>query len=138
MELNYIAILTATILQFICGGLWYSLLFGKLWGRIHGFDKLSKNVQQKMMAQMGPMYGIQFLVTILTTFVLALFIEALPADWNAFGMAGFFWLGFMLPAQVSAVIFGGTEPKWIVKKIAVQSGAALVCLQVAALVLTTL
>lgn len=135
MYLNYTAIVIATVLQFIFGAVWYSFLFGKLWGKIHGFDKLSKDVQQKMMKQMGPFYGVQFLITLVTTFVLALFIAALPQDWNAFGMAGFFWLGFVVPTQISAVIFGGTESKWIVKKVAVQAGAALGCLEIAATVL---
>jgi hypothetical protein len=134
MELNYLAIFIATILQFIFGAIWYSFLFGKLWGKIHGFDKLSKEVQQKMMKQMGPFYGIQFFVTIVTTFVLAIFITNLPY-WNAYGMAGFFWLGFVVPTQVSAVIFGGTEGKWLLKKVLVQAGASLGCLMIAAAIL---
>lgn len=135
MDLNYISILVATVVQFICGAVWYSIFFSKLWGRIHGFDKLSKEVQQKMMGEMGPYYFLQLVVTILSTFVLALFMEAMPHDWNAFGMAGFFWLGFILPTQVSSVIFGGTERQWIVKKIAVQAGASLLSLEAAAAVL---
>lgn len=135
MQLNYFAVILATILQFIFGALWYSLLFGKLWGKIHGFDKLSKEVQKKMMSQMGPYYGVQFVVTLVTTFVLAIFIANLPG-WSAYGMAFFFWLGFTLPAQVGAVLFGGTEQKWIIKKIAVQAGAALGCLFIAAAVLS--
>ena len=50
-------------------------------------------------------------------------------------MAGFFWIGFIVPTQVSAVIFGGTEKKWIVKKIAVQAGVALLCLEAAAAII---
>jgi len=135
MELNYLAVLLATVLQFVCGAVWYSVFFGKLWGQIHGFDKLSKETQQKMMSKMGPFYGIQFLVTLVTSFVLAIFITYLPQDWNVYGLAGFFWLGFVVPAQVSGVIFGGTESKWMVKKIAVQTGASLLCLLSAAWVL---
>lgn len=134
MQLNFLAIILATVAQFIIGAIWYSLLFGKLWGKIHGFDKLPKAVQQKMMKGMGPFYGIQFLVTLISTVVLALFITYLPL-WNAYAMAAFFWLGFIVPAQVSAVIFGGTESKWIVKKIAVQAGAAFFCIEAAAVVL---
>lgn len=135
MELNYTAILLATFLQFVCGAIWYTAFFGKLWGKIHGFDKLPKEKQQEMMKGMGPIYGVQLLVTLIMTFVLAIFIEMLPQNWNAYGMAGFFWLGFILPAQVSSVLFGGTESKWIVKKIAIQSFSSLICLEVAALVL---
>jgi len=135
MQLNFLAIILATVAQFVIGALWYSVLFGKLWGRIHGFDKLPKEVQDKMVKAMGPFYALQLLMTIITTVVLALFITYLPEDWNPYGLAGFFWLGFVLPTQVSAVIFGGTERKWIGKKIAVQAGSSLLCLEAAAAIL---
>ena len=134
MDVNYIAIAVATVVQFIIGAVWYSFLFGKLWGKIHGFDQLSKEVQQAMMKKMGPFYALQFFVTIITTFVLALVVAGLP-EWNTYGFALHLWLGFVVPTQVSAVIFGGTESKWIVKKIAVQAGASLACLMGAAWVL---
>lgn len=135
MQLNYVIIVIATAVQFIIGAIWYSFIFGKLWGKIHGFDKLPKAVQQKMMKSMGPFYALQALMTFITTFVLAIFIAYVPHDWNAYAMAGFFWIGFVVPTQVSAVIFGGTPGKWIVKKIAVQAGASIVCLEAAAAML---
>ncbi len=135
MDLNYAAILIASLLQFIFGAVWYTPLFGKTWGRIHGFDKYSKEVQQKMMKEMGPILALQFLFTIVTTFVLALLLSSFPAEWNAYGLAGFCWLGFIVPTQVSAVLFGGTEPKWIVKKILIMAGASLGCMMIAAAVL---
>jgi hypothetical protein len=48
------------------------------------------------------------------------------------------WLGFVVPAQVSAVIFGGTEGKYVVQKIAIMASEAVVRLMVAAWVLKTL
>jgi hypothetical protein len=135
MQINYLAILLATIIQFIIGAIWYSFLFGKLWARIHGFDKLPKEVQQKMMKAMGPFYGIQFVMTLITTIVLEILILSLPHDWSPYGLAVLLWLGFVVPVQVSAVIFGGTESKWILKKVAVQAGAAFFCLEAAAAVL---
>jgi len=135
MQLNFVAIIMATVAQFIIGAVWYSFLFGKLWGKIHGFDKLPKETQQKMMKAMGPFYALQLGVTIITTVVLAIFITYLPHDWNVYALAGFFWIGFVVPTQVSAVIFGGTESKWIAKKIAVQAGASIFCLEAAATIL---
>lgn len=134
MQLNYLAILIATALQFAFGAFWYSVPFGKLWGKIHGFDKLSKETQEKMMKEMGPFYGLQALVTLVTTIVLAIFIANQP-EWNAFAMAGFFWVGFVLPTQISAVIFSNTPKEWMLKKVAVQAGAAFFCYQIAAAVL---
>lgn len=135
MQLNYVAILIATVLQFIVGAVWYGFLFGKLWGKIHGFDKLTKPQQEKMQSEVGPLYGIQLVMTLITTFVLALFMAALPQDWNAWGMAGFFWLGFVVPTQVSAALFGGAPEGWEKQKIFIQAGASLACLLLAATVL---
>lgn len=134
MQVNIFAIILATAVQFVIGAIWYSALFGKLWGKIHGFDKLPKATQQKMMKSMGPFYLLQAFVTLVTSIVLALFITYLPL-WNAYAMAGFFWVGFVVPAQVSLVIFGGTESKWIVTKIAIIAGASLVCLEAAAAII---
>lgn len=132
-----LAVAAATIIQFIIGALWYSVLFGKLWGQIHGFDKLSKEVQQKMMKQMGPFYGLQLVVTIITSIVLTMFISSVAelGVSNPYLLAAMVWIGFVVPTQVSAVIFGGTESKWIFKKIAVQSGASFACLEAAAAVI---
>lgn len=134
MQLNYFAIIVATVVQFIIGAIWYSLIFGKLWGRIHRFDKLPKEVQQKMIKEMGP-YALQAFVTLITTIALAIFVANVPFGFNVYTTAALLWIGFIVPAQVSAVIFGGTDKKWIVKKIAVQAGAALLCLEAAAFVL---
>lgn len=131
MHLNYFSVIVATVVMFAIGFVWYGPLFGRLWGKIHGFDKLPKETQQKMMKAMGPFYALQALVTLVTAFILALFITYLPT-WNAYAMAGFFWIGFVVPTQVSSVIFGGTESKWIFTKIAVQAGASLLCLEAAA------
>lgn len=134
MELNYLAILLAVAAQFGVGFVWYGPLFGKLWGKIHGFDKLSKETQDKMMKEMGPYYGLQLLVTAITTVVLAIFITNL-SGWNPYGMAFFFWLGFVVPAQVSSVIFSNTPKEWMFTKIGLQAGAALVCYEAAAAIL---
>lgn len=135
MELNIMAIVVATVVQFIIGGVWYMGIFGTLWGEIHGFNALTKEAQQKAQQHMRPLLFVQFGLTVMTTFVLALLMTGLPTQWSGYGLAGFVWLGFVLPAQVSAVIFGGTEPKWVIKKIAVSTGASLVSLLAAAAVL---
>jgi len=134
MQLNYLAILIATVLQFIFGAIWYGALFGKLWGKIHGFDKLPKDVQAKLMKGIGPLYIVQFIGTLITTFILAIFLAYVPS-WNAYALAAFCWLGFTVPAQVSSVIFGNTEPRWRLQKVLIQTFAALGCLEIAAIVL---
>src|SRR5688572_4955120 len=130
MYINYTAVVVASMLQFLFGAVWYTPLFGKTWGKIHGFDKVSPEEQKKMMKTMVPLLVMQLLVTVVTTFVFALLLNGFPSDWNIFGLAGFVWLGFFLPAEVSAVIFSRTEPKWRATQIAIMGGASLICLQI--------
>ncbi len=134
MELNYLGIVAATFAQFIFGFVWYGPIFGKIWGQIHGFDKLSKEVQQKMMKEMGPFYILQILVTVVTTVTLSVMQTNLPSM-NIYVLAALLWLGFVLPTQVSGVVFGGTEKKWMFPKIAIQAGAAFGCLMIASVIL---
>lgn len=135
MQINYAAVLVASVLQFVFGAVWYTPVFGKVWGKIHGFDKISKAEQQKMMKQMGPLLGAQFLGTVVTTVVLSAMLTGTTSAWNAYIFSGLCWLGFIVPTQVSAVLFGGTEPKWVVSKILIMAGGALGCMMIAAAVL---
>lgn len=138
MELNYVAIVIATVLQFIVGAVWYMPIFGKVWGTIHGFDRLAPEEQTNAQKGMGPYLVLQFVVTLVTTYVLALFVSELSSEWHAFGAAGFLWLGFVAPTQASAVMFGGTPKEWMCKKFAIMASGSLVNLMVAAATLSYL
>lgn len=138
MELNYVAIGVATVAQFIMGAVWYMPIFGKIWGTMHGYDKLSPEEQDRAQKGMGPYLVLQFIGTLVMTLVLALFMAGLPAEWNPFGIAGFFWLGFIVPTQASAVMFGGTPKEWMGKKFAIMASGSLVNLMIAATVLSYL
>jgi len=134
MELNYAAIVVAAVVQFIVGAIWYMPLFGNAWGKIHGFDQVPPEKQKEMSKEMMPMLAVQFLMGLITAAVLGLFYASLPSEWHAFGMAGFFWLGFMMPTNVSAVIFGGTKPGSVMAKILISAGGSLACMMAAAAV----
>lgn len=135
MEVNVVAVIVATVAMFAVSAFWYMVPFGKLWGKMHGFEKLSKKEQQAMQSKMGPYYALQALVTLISAWVLAYFLAVVPGTtWSA--MAFLLWLGFIVPTEFSAVIFGGTEGKWIAKKIAVSAGGSLVSLLVGAWVIS--
>lgn len=138
MDLNYVAIGVATVLQFIIGAVWYMPIFGKVWGTIHGFDRLAPEEQTNAQKGMGLYLVLQFVVTLVTTYVLALFVSELSSEWHAFGAAGFLWLGFVAPTQASAVMFGGTPKEWMCKKFAIMASGSLVNLMVAATTLSYL
>jgi hypothetical protein len=137
MSINYLAVLVASIAQFVIGAVWYMPLFGNLWGQIHGFNKLSKAEQKEAQKQMMPLLIVQFVVTVITTVVLAKLLVLVPS-YSAYTLALMVWVGFFVPVQVAGVIFGGTEPKWIVKKVLILSGGSLVCLLAAAAILNAM
>lgn len=134
MNINYVAVLVAAVAQFIFGAIWYMPLFGKMWGRIHGFDNQSPEVQAQMRKGMAPLLVTQFIFTIVTTVVFAMILSHVTSDWSTYCFALAFWLGFIVPTQVAAVIFGGTNPQWFVQKILIMIGGGLGCMLIIAAV----
>lgn len=137
MGISIVAVVAATVAMFAVGAAWYMGLFAKQWGEMFGFDKLSKAKQQEMQKQMGPFYALQMGVTLLSALMLAKLISLLPG-YSVYSIAFLVWAGFVLPAQVSAVIFGGVESKWIPRRIGIMASEALVHLMVAAWVISML
>ena len=138
LDINFFAVALAAVAQFVLGAFWYGqLLFGKQWMTMHDCDDLSQAEMKKMQKEMGPFYGLQFFITLVTTFVLALFIHALPMV-SSFVIAGFIWLGFVVPTQTSAIIFGKDEKKYFLQKLAIMASNALVSIMLAAFILTLL
>jgi hypothetical protein len=134
MNVNYVAVLVATVAEFVIGAVWYMPIFGKAWGQIHGFDKLSKAEQKAAQKDMMPLLVVQLVVTAMTTLVLAKLILLVPG-YSVYQLAAMAWAGFVVPTQVAAVIFGGTDPKWLVKKTLIMAGGSLACLMAAAAIL---
>jgi hypothetical protein len=114
MELNYLAILAASFAQFVLGALWYSpVLFGKQWMSIMEMTHLTKEQLQNMQKEMGPFYALQFVLTVLYTISLACIIHAWPENYGI-SAALKIWIGFIVPTQISGVIWGNTKKdKWL-------------------------
>lgn len=137
MEINYTAVLLATVANFIVGAIWYMPIFGNLWGKIHGFDKLSKKDQQEAQKGMAPLLAVQVVITFVTALALAKLHVLLP-NYSLYEMALLVWVGFVVPTQIAAIIFGGTDKKWFVQKALIMGVGALICLQVAAAIITNI
>lgn len=133
-NVNLLAVLVATLAMFAVGAFWYMVPFGKIWGKIHDFDKLSEKKQKEMQASMGPWYGVQLVVTVISAYVLALFIATLP-NVSPYWLAFLLWLGFVVPTEASAMIFGGSKPEYVWHKIAISVGESFFHLMVAAFII---
>jgi hypothetical protein len=82
-NLNWLAILLASISAFFLGFLWYSVLFSRRWMKENGFTQESLRD-----ANMIKIFGISFLLMVFAAFTLAMFLG--HGRGMAFGaMAGF-------------------------------------------------
>lgn len=126
----------AVVAQFVLGALWYSpLLFGKWWMQIMECDTLSKEELKKMQKEMAPFYGLQFLLTILTTWVLVMFFYYLlkaNVGFHAYGVAGWVWLGFLAPTQIAGVVWANTKRKFWGKQIFIMITYSLISMMMTA------
>lgn len=140
MTIPYFSIIIASVVQFVLGALWYSpLMFGKWWMEIMEMNQLSKEELAKMQKSMMPFYALQFFLTILSTFVLVMFIHYLKlgdSSFHAYGVAGWTWLGFIAPTQVASVVWANTKKKYWAKQIFVMLSYQLVALMVTAAILS--
>jgi hypothetical protein len=138
IEMNYWYILLAAVVQFVLGAVWYSpLLFGNVWMKIMNVDHYSKEELQKMQQSMMPFMALQFVLTLVTTFVLANNIAyAGLTGAAAYIYAGFMWFGYMMPVSVSSVIFGSTKRHFWLKQIGIMVGMQLVGILLATFILT--
>ena len=137
MSVNLTAVLVATVADFVIGAVWYMPIFGNLWGNIHGFDKLSKKEQDEARKGMGPLLVVQLVITAITAWTLAKLNTLLP-DYSVYTLAMLLWAGFVVPTQLAAIIFGGTDPKWVVQKALIMAAGSLACLQAAAYIIKTI
>ena len=119
VEVNYVAILVASIASMAVGFLWYGpVLFAKPWMKLMGY---TKEGMEKAKKEMGKTYGISFLFTLLSAYVLT-HIMALSQNFYGYSpvMTGatsafWVWLGFVMPVQATVALFGGGNWKlfWI-------------------------
>ena len=136
-SINLWAVLLAAIAEFIVGAIWYMPLFGGTWRKITGFDKLKPAQQKEAQKGMGPLLAAQFLAGLVTAYVLANILKAVPnTSWWV--IAAWVWLGFQATTQVGGVLFGETAPKWRGHKLIIMAGGSLVCTFVAAWILNAL
>ena len=89
-SINYFAVLVAALSAFIIGGLWYSVLFAKVWMIENGYDEAAlKN------SNMAKIFGGSFIFSLIISFVLVLFLgperDAVMGATAGF-MAGLFWV----------------------------------------------
>ena len=111
IHINGWAVFVSAVVYFVIGGLWYSVLFGKTWSKLMGFDKLGKKEKAKRMEKAKVSYSVFFVASLLTAYCLAHSVLSGSSFYRISGapaglQAGFWtWLGFILTTQVNSVLW---------------------------------
>lgn len=112
VDINYLAVLAAAVIQFALGALWYSpVMFAKPWTAAMG--KTAEEIREESRQQnMALIYGSAFLTALITAFVLAHIVDYAHAETVGSGiLSGFWiWLGFVVTSNLAAVTFEGRRP----------------------------
>ncbi len=136
MEVNYMLVLVATLAQFVLGALWYSpLLFGKWWMQIMEKENMPMEEMKRMQKEMGPFYALQFFITLFVTFSFANFM-VYASNLGIYHTAWWVWIGFMVPLQISSVIWANTKKQFWPKQIFVMCSMQLVGIMLMAWILS--
>lgn len=138
IEVNILEILAAGVASMALGFLWYSpMVLGKPWMKEKGFTQESIKKAQK---EMGKLYGLSFVVSLITAYVLFHVMTLSQYFFNysmlqtGFNTAFFMWVGFIMPVQLTATIFG--EKNW--KLFGIDTGYQLVSVVAMAIVIALL
>ena len=126
MGVNLWSVLAAAVATMILGFLWYSpFLFAKPWTLAMGYDPNDKAKMEEMRKGAGKLYGITFITSLLSAFVLAKIIDVTTVNAVLYGMKiGFaVWLGFVTTVQLTSTLF----KKRPIKLYLIDTGYQLVC-----------
>lgn len=114
--INWWAVIVSAVVSMGIGSIWFGPLFGKKWGEVMGIDFSSKSEEEKkkMMKMMGPMYALQFVLSLLTLYILAHYIAGWQPQPGAIGgiiNALWIWLGFIIPTIAGNAMWSGKPKK---------------------------
>jgi hypothetical protein len=135
VDVNYLAIILAAISSMVWGSLWYGPFFGKPWMKLMGINPKKMNVEP---SEMGKLYGIQFLGSLIMAFVLSHALVFAKAYLGTSGLSaglqtGFWnWIGFVAPVTLTTVLWEGKSWKlWLIN-----NGYYLVMLSTMAIIIS--
>jgi hypothetical protein len=122
---NYWAVVSGAVLSMVIGAIWYGPVFGKKWMEILGVNPADSEAIKKMQKTAGPLYAVQFLLTIFQVLVLA----HLVADTKIAGgieRSLWIWAAFVIPTLAGAVMWTNDTGKLKWTRFFIQGGYQLV------------
>lgn len=134
MEMNYLAVLGCGVIAMVLGSIWYGPLFGKKWMWLLNVDPNDSERNKEMQKAAMPLYGIQFLLSLIQAYVLARLVGGVGDDTGLL-VALWLWVGFIVPAIAGASMWTNesNDRKWW--RFGIQIGYQLVLMLAFAFVL---
>ncbi len=124
ISINYFAVLVGAVLSMAIGAVWYGPLFGKKWLEIIGATTKDLEAREKMQKSAGPLYVIQFVLTLFQVLVLA----HLVADNVLVGgleRTLWIWAGFVIPTLAGSAMWTNESGKIKWARFLIQGGYQL-------------
>jgi len=105
MRINYPAVLVATIVHFLIGGLWYGLLFSNKFIELIAWSP--EKLQEMQNHNPAKEMMIAFISALVLVYILAHFVQYTKARTALDGIQTSFWLwlGFIATTQLATVVF---------------------------------
>ncbi len=128
------AVLGIGIFSMILGFIWYGPLFGRKWSEMIGVNPDDLEAVKKMQKNAGPLYGVQFLLTMFQMYVLAHFINAW-ADESGLEVALWIYAAFILTMAAGGSMWNNEPKKMAWRRFLLTAGYHLILFVVAGLVL---
>ena len=122
---NYWAVFTGAILSMVLGFIWYGPLFGKKWMEIVGVNPDDQEARKKMQKSAGPLYGVQFVLTLFQVTVLAYLVADSQSD-GGVERALWVWAAFIIPTLAGAVMWTNQSSRMKWARFLIQGGYQLV------------
>jgi len=125
VTVNYWAIASGAVLSMVIGAIWYGPLFGKRWMEIVGVSSADPEARKKMQKSAGPLYVVQFVLTLFQVLVLAHLI----ADTKLVGgleRSLWIWAAFIVPTLAGAVMWTNEIGKLKWTRFLIQGGYQLI------------
>lgn len=106
--INYLAILVAALASMVIGMLWYGPLFQKQWMKLAGITPQS---MKKMKLSPVAAMSMGFVASLVTAYVLSVFVGGVMAWTAAANFVFWIWLGFVAPVQLGVFLWEGKSFK---------------------------
>lgn len=134
MAINFWAVLVSAILAMVAGGVWYGSLFSRKWMEIVGVKPEDVEARKKMQQSAGPLYAVQFLLTLFQVWVLAYYIQGWK-DVSGLSHALMIWAAFVMPTVAGSAMWNNDPKKVAWGRFLIQAGYQLVIFALFGLVL---